>query len=75
MRYKIERECWNEKTYNGYVDNPYWRITLCGGNTYGLTDDGKLWSISNLLITEHTRTEIRKVIDECKLNIILHNEQ
>lgn len=71
MRYRIERECWNEKTYNGYVDNPYWKITLSGGNIYGLTDEGKLWSISNLLITEHTRTEIQKVIDECKLNIVL----
>jgi hypothetical protein len=71
MRYKIERECWNEKTYNGYTDNPYWRITLSGGNVYGLRDNGKLWSITNLLITDHTKVEIQKVITECKLNIVL----
>ena len=73
MRYKIERECWSENTYNGYEDSPYWKITLSGGNIYGLKDDGQLWSISNLLITDHTRTEIQKVIDECKLNIKLKN--
>ncbi len=70
-KYKIERECWNEKTYNGYTDAPYWRIMLEGGNVYGLTDEGKLWSISNLLITDYTKVEIQKVIDECKLNIVI----
>jgi hypothetical protein len=70
-RYKIERECWSENTYNGYEDNPYWKIVLPGGNMYGLKDDGKLWSISSLLITDHTKIEIQKVIDECKLNITL----
>ena len=70
-RYLIERECWNEKTYNGYEDSPYWKITLSGGNIYGLKDDGKLWSISNLLITEYTEEEVQTIINECKLNITL----
>jgi predicted RNA-binding Zn-ribbon protein involved in translation (DUF1610 family) len=72
-RYRIERECWSDNTFNGYEDRPYWRITLSGGNEYGLTDDGKLWSITNLLITDHTKVEIQKVITECKLNIKLEN--
>lgn len=72
MRYQIKRECWNDKTYNGYEDAPYWRIDIFS-NGYGLTDEGKLWSIDNLLITEHTIVEIQKIINECKLNIILQN--
>lgn len=72
MRYQIKRECWNEKTYNGYEDAPYWRIDMFG-NGYGLTDEGKLWSVDNLLITEHTIVEIQKIINECKLNITLQN--
>ena len=70
MRYRIYRECWNEKTYNGYEDSPYWRIDMFG-NGYGLKDNGELWSVDNLLITEHTKIEIQKIIDECKLNIVL----
>ena len=75
MRYRIERVCWNENTFNGYEDRPYWRITLSGGNKYGLTDEGKLWSISNLLITDHTKVEIQKVIDECKLQITISKKK
>jgi hypothetical protein len=71
MRYKIERICWNEKTFNGYKDSPYWLITLPGNNVYGLKDEGKLWSISNLVITDYTIVEVQKIIDECKLNIVL----
>lgn len=73
MRYNIKRECWNKKTFNGYDDNPYWKIEIFG-NWYGLTDDGKLWSLHNLLITEHTIVEIEKIIKECKLNIVLQNK-
>lgn len=68
--YSIQRECWNDKTYNGYTDNPYWLI-MCEGCKYGLTDNGKLWSIGNLLITPNNRLMIQTVIDECKLNIKL----
>jgi len=67
-RYEIKRENWNEKTSNGYVDNPYWLIKLYG-NSYGLTDEGKLWSIDNLLITKYTIEKINVIIKECKLNI------
>jgi hypothetical protein len=45
MSYQIKRECWNEKTYNGYEDVPYWRIDF-KGLSFGLTDDGNLWSIN-----------------------------
>ena len=34
MRYQIKRECWNKKTFNGYDDNPYWKIDIFG-NWYG----------------------------------------
>ena len=68
MRYHIERECWNDKTYNGYTDSPYWLIKIYG-NSYGLTDEGKLWSIDNLFISKHTIDEINTIIKECKLNI------
>ena len=30
MSYQIKRECWNDKTYNGYEDAPYWRIDFKG---------------------------------------------
>jgi hypothetical protein len=69
-RYLIKRECWSENTYNGYEDSPYWKINLYG-NEYGLTDNGKLWSISNLLITDHTKEEVQTIINECKLKITL----
>jgi hypothetical protein len=68
MSYQIKRECWNEKTYNGYTDNPYWRVDF-NGLSFGLKDDGKLWSIGNLSITKHTISDIQRVIDECKLKI------
>ena len=74
MRYKIERVCWNEKTYNGYEDNPYWLIKLVAYPfPFGLGDDGKIWSIypsdqKPTLITEHIKSEINTIIKECKLN-------
>lgn len=73
MRYKIQRECWSKNTYNGYTDNPYWLINI-NGNQYGLNDNGKLWSISNLLITEHTIIEIENIIKECNLHIIINQQ-
>jgi hypothetical protein len=69
-RYAIKRECWNEKTYNGYEDNPYWRINLYD-NGYGLKDNGELWCIGNSFINEHIKHEIQTIINECKLNITL----
>jgi len=69
MRYTIKRECWNEKTYNGYTDNPYWRINFreC---SFGLTDDGKVWSINtNHKVDEFDIEDIKLIIQECKLNI------
>jgi hypothetical protein len=70
MRYQIKRECWNEKTYNGYTDNPYWRIDF-RGLSFGLTDNGKLWSIGNLKITPTNIDDIRNIISECKLSITI----
>lgn len=68
MRYQIKRECWNEKTYNGYEDAPYWRIDF-RGLSFGLTDNGKLWSIGNLIISEIDIFDIKNIIKECKLKI------
>jgi hypothetical protein len=70
MRYQIKRECWNEKTYNGYTDNPYWRIDF-RGLSFGLTDNGELWSIGNLKITPTNIDDIRNIISECKLSITI----
>jgi hypothetical protein len=70
MSYQIKRECWNEKTYNGYTDNPYWRIDF-RGLSFGLTDNGKLWSIGNLKITPTNIDDIRNIISECKLSITI----
>ena len=73
MRYTIRRECWNDKTYNGYVDNPYWRISF-SFYEIGLTDDGKFWGIngSNLnLSTEFIKDTLKEIIGECKLRIKL----
>ena len=68
MRYSIKRQCWNEKTYNGYTDNPYWRIDF-NNLSFGLTDEGKVWSINNMPINSFMISEIEKIITECKLNI------
>jgi len=74
MRYQIFRECWNEKTYNGYTDSPYWRIVIAGGYEIGLKDDGTFWNIKNngydinqAFITDTLIT----ILIECKLNITL----
>ena len=68
MRYTIKRECWNEKTYNGYTDNPYWRIDF-RGLSYGLNDEGELWCINNSYINNFVIEDINIIITECKLNI------
>lgn len=70
MTYQIKRECWNEKTFNGYTDNPYWRIDV-KGMSYGLKDCGELWSISDSIINGSYKDDIRTIITECKLNIVL----
>jgi len=71
MRYTIKRECWNEKTYNGYTDNPYWRIDF-RGNSFGLTDNGELWGIDNSLVDKLVIEDIKVIIKECKLSIKIH---
>ncbi len=68
MSYQIKRECWNEKTYNGYEDAPYWRIDI-EGFSFGLTDEGELWSIGNYKINDFNIADIKNVIKECKLPI------
>jgi hypothetical protein len=70
MRYQIKRECWNEKTYNGYTDNPYWRIDF-RGLSFGLTDNGELWSIGNSVIDNWVILDINNIIKECKLSITI----
>lgn len=68
MKYQIKRECWNEKTYNGYTDNPYWRIDF-NDKSFGLTDNGEIWSIGNLQVIKQDVGDIEIIINECKLNI------
>ena len=73
MRYRITRICWNDKTYNGYTDSPYWRIEF-NGYDIGLTDEGQFWDISNShfnIDTPHIRETIETIIAECKLPIKL----
>lgn len=70
MQYQIKRECWNEKTFNGYVDNPYWRIDFKGMG-YVLLDDGRVWSTIGIKMTEFYLDDIRAIIKECKLNIVI----
>lgn len=73
-KYTIQRECWNEKTYNGYEDSPYWIITLDGGyHVIGLNDDGEFWSINNrdILDPRYLEDRLATIISECKLNIKL----
>ena len=74
MDYQIKRECWNEKTFNGYEDNPYWRI---GFSWYeiGLSDDGNNWLIGNkthdVKKNELVKEQLTKIVKECKLKIKL----
>jgi hypothetical protein len=68
MQYQIKRECWNEKTFNGYTDNPYWKIELKGFG-FVLNDDGRVWSSDGIKMTEFYLDDIRTIIKECKLNI------
>ncbi len=71
MRYTIKRECWNSKTYNGYEDNPYWRITF-SYHTIGLSDDGTIWSLKgdNLKIDlDYIVKYIENILNECKIQI------
>tara|TARA_B110000503_G_C6938495_1_gene325841 strand:- start:115 stop:339 length:225 start_codon:yes stop_codon:yes gene_type:complete len=70
MQYQIKRECWNGKTFNGYTDNPYWKIDF-GGRGYVLLDDGRVWSSCGIVIAEYALEEIRRIIKECKLNIVI----
>ena len=73
MKYTIKRECWNEKTYNGYVDNPYWCITF-SSYKIGLKDNGVFWSIDNSVPnvnTSYVKDYLNWIITECKLNINL----
>ena len=73
MRYSITRECWNENTYNGYTDNPYWRVSF-QETVVGLHDDGEYWIIRGVdNDASHSSNEhyLSNIIDECKLSIKL----
>lgn len=74
MRYSIKRECWNEKTFNGYEDSPYWRVDL-PNRSFGLKDNGEYWSIDNSEITVIDVSDIARVIKECNLHIVLKPKQ
>lgn len=71
-RYKVIREAWNEKTFNGYSDNPYWRISF-DENDFMVSDNGEITNISNHSNThEPTPSEIiriKEIVKECNINI------
>jgi hypothetical protein len=74
MSYTIKRECWSEKTYNGYVDSPYWYITF-SFYKIGLKDNGEFWGIDNCVYdfnTSYIKETLNRIITECKLNINLN---
>ena len=75
MKYRIYRECWNERTYNGHIDSPYWRI-LFDSYEIGLKDDGSFWSINrnDLKDIAYIKNMLKTIIEECKLNIQLSTE-
>ena len=70
--YQIKRECYNEKTFNGYIDSPYWLIKF-DYYTIGLKDNGTFWSIDNDIEINRplVREKLQIIIEECKLNITL----
>ncbi len=72
MIYSIKRECWNEKTYNGYEDAPYWYITF-SFYKIGLNDKGEFWCIGTFIDikTQYVKDILNNIIDECKLKINL----
>lgn len=70
MSYKIKRECWNEKTYNGYTDSPYWRVSV-RDRLIGLNDNGTFWAIDNMPLSFINFEDLERIIKECKLKIKL----
>lgn len=75
MRYKIHREAWNERTFNGHVDKPYWFISF-ESYEIGLTDDGNFWSIiKGRTLTKHVKVTLQQICDECKLSIKVKNKK
>lgn len=70
--YQIKRECYNEKTFNGYTDSPYWLIEF-DYYKIGLKDNGTFWSIDNDIKINRplVKEKLQIIIEECKLNITL----
>lgn len=71
--YQIKRECWNEHTFNGYKDSPYWRISF-EGYVIGVKDNGEHWDINNRNYFNdynYIRGKLKRIIKECRLNIRL----
>lgn len=70
MSYQIKRECWNEKTYNGYTDNPYWRIDT-RGMSFGLNGNGEYWVIGTQVDTHPWwfKEDLEKIVSECRIHI------
>ncbi len=72
LKYQIVRECWNEKTYNGYTDNPYWKISW-DWYEIGLFDDGRFWNVHGVAFTKKQIQEIKKdltyILKDCKIKV------
>lgn len=70
QNYKIEREHHSEKTYNGYTDSPYWRVTLEGGQVIGLKDSGDWWKIEKTYSSDEViAAALSEIVGQCNLNI------
>lgn len=72
--YEIYRECWNQRTFNGHTDNPYWRISWAGFQI-GLKDSGAWWDINGNheemtdVDSKAISEAIRGIVSECNINI------
>ena len=72
--YTIVRECWNDKTFNGYEDAPYWRISF-DFYVVSLKDDGTYMVMyppsETHQVNWHIEKALKAIINECMLNIEL----
>ena len=72
MSYLIKRECYNEKTYNGYKDNPYWKVVFDYWEI-GLRSDG-YWVMCNQITPtkndhKYIKERLKTIVTECGINI------
>lgn len=72
--YRLWREAWNDNTFNGFTDSPYWAIELQNGHKIGVTDNGYYWYISNISMNDCEIQDVKSILKQCGLNIELHRD-